>query len=125
MLKPLAALAIALIAAAPALPASAQLFNPSDAYKRSCANVLNLLPRIVRKSEVAAIPDGAHIVLHNICSGVEMTDFGNAAGLRKTIAANHALSQALGARGYRADDVVALAIDGGSVQAYVHRDGIY
>src|SRR4051812_7982843 len=116
MLRPFAALAIALLAALPALPASAQIFEPSNEYKRTCANVLGLLPRIVRKSEVAAIPDTARVALHSICSGVEMTTFGNAAGLRKTIAANPALSRELAAWGYRPDDVVALAINGNTVQ---------
>jgi len=87
--------------------------------------VLNLLPRIVRKSEVAAIPDGAHIVLHNILLRRRDDRFRQRRGAAQNHRGQHALSQALGAQGYRADDVVALAIDGGSVQAYVHRDGVY
>jgi hypothetical protein len=120
MLKPFAVLAIAALSAFPAAPVLADP-SPEVLYQRTCANVLNLLPRIVRKSEVAAIPNDANIVLHSICTGVELSDFGNAAGLRRSIAANHALSRALARRGYRADDVVALAIYGDTVQVYVHR----
>jgi hypothetical protein len=120
MLKPLIASAlIAVSLAATAVPANAE--SALEQYKRSCANVLNFLPRIVRKSTVAAIPDDAHVSLHFICTGVELNDFGNAAGLGPTIAANDALRHALARWGLRADNVISIQITGNTVQLYVHR----
>ena len=86
-----------------------------------CGNVLNLLPTIVPKRDVAAVPDDAHVVLHRICTGVELASFGNAVGLGRTIAANRALSRALAQSGYRPDDVVGISINGDTVQLYVHQ----
>lgn len=121
MLKPLIAAALASALILPALPAIAAPSFEQE-FTRTCANVLNLLPRIVRKSAVQAIPDDAQITLHPICFGVPMPDSGNASGLTRTIAANHALSRELARWGFAPDDVVALAINGDSVQVYVHRD---
>jgi len=122
MLKPLIAAALAATLALPALPAVAAAPTAEQLFERSCANVLNLLPRIVRKSQVAAIPDDATITLHPICFGVPMSDSGNASGLGRAIAANTALSRELRRWGFSPDDVIALAINGNSVQVYVHRD---
>jgi hypothetical protein len=119
MLKPLVALTVLALA----LPATSSIAASSalEEYQRSCANVLNFLPRIVRKSAVAAIPEDAHVVVHSICRGVPLNDFGNAAGLTRTIAANPALVAELARWGYRPDDVIAIQINGDSVQLYVHR----
>src|SRR5262249_8816952 len=78
-----------------AAPVRAQIWNPSDEYKRSCGNVLNLLPHIVRKSAVQAVRADARVTVHQICAGVQFNDFGNAGGLTHTIAANTALVRAL------------------------------
>lgn len=121
MLKP--ALAIALLAslASPALAAPNQLTR-EQIYQRQCAAILNFLPSIVPKGDVAAIPANAHVAVHNICTGVSMNSFGNVVGLTRTIAANHALARALARRGYNADQVVGIQIQGNSVQLYVHQD---
>ena len=54
MLKPLIVSALLAVSfAATSVPVSAE--SALEQYKRSCANVLNFLPRVVRKSTVAAI----------------------------------------------------------------------
>jgi hypothetical protein len=119
MLKPIVALAaLALsLSAAPAPAATAKVAEEPT----MCANVLNFLPRIVRREQVAAIQPGTRVVLHAICPGEDLFDLGNAAGLSRTIAANPALADALARHGFRADDVIAIAIRGGAVDLYVHR----
>ena len=114
MLKPLI---IAALLAASTVPTFAQ----STQYERMCGNVLNILPRIVRPQAVLAVPSGASVTIHQICTGVQLNDFGNAAGLGRYIAQNRALSHALARQGYRPDDVVGVQIDGDAVQLYVHR----
>ena len=118
-------LVLALVAGLAALPAAPVLAAPMSAleqYERMCANVLNFTPRIVRKEAVAAIGSDKRIVVHSICRGVDLTESGNAAGLRRTIAANPVLRAALSRSGWRADDVVAIDPTGASVQLYVHRN---
>ncbi|HVY50588.1 MAG TPA: hypothetical protein VHA07_03410 [Devosia sp.] len=104
-------------------PVTSGVAAPSfaDQYARMCANVLNFLPRIVRKEQVAAVAPGTAVLLHSICRGVQLNDFGNAAGLTRTIARNPTLSQALARRGWRPDDVVGINIHGDTVDLYVHR----
>jgi hypothetical protein len=119
MLKPIAVLA-ALALAIPAAPALAGPMRVADDASM-CANVLNFLPRIVRKEQVTAVRPGARVVLHSICRGEDLFDFGNAAGLGRTIAANPTLARALARQGWRADDVVGIAIRDGAVDLYVHR----
>jgi len=117
MLKPLLIAALVAVGATPAMADS----NALQQYEHQCGNVLNILPRIVRKEAVAAIPSDANVSVHNICTGVQLDSFGNAAGLTQTIAANRALVRALGQWGYRPDDVVGIQINGNAVQLYVHR----
>jgi len=121
MFKPLLVLSILAVTAAPAIAQSNSGPSPEQIYQRMCGNVLNLLPQIVPKRAVAAVPDDAHVVLHRICTGVDLNSFGNAAGLGKTIAANRALSRALANSGYNVDQVVGIAINGNTVQLYVHQ----
>jgi len=77
---------------------------------------------IVRKQTVAAVGANAHVSVIPFCMGVQFNDFGNAAGLGKTIGANKVLAHALARNGWRADDVTSITIRGNSVQLYVHRD---
>jgi hypothetical protein len=121
VLKSLLVLALVSASAVPALAASSHPLTPEQLYQRMCGNVLNLLPQIVPKRDIAAIPDDAHVVLHRICTGVDLNSFGNAAGLRKTIGANPALRRALANGGYNSDQVVGISISGNTVQLYVHR----
>lgn len=118
MLKPLL---VAALLATPLVvgvsPASAQM----NSYQRMCGNVLNILPRIVRPQAVLAVPRNAIVSIHEVCTGVDLNSFGNAAGLGHYIASNKALSHALARHGYRPDDVVGVQINGDSVQLYVHR----
>jgi len=115
MLKPLL---VAALLATSAVPTIAQADD--SAYQRMCGNVLNTLPWIVSKAQVAAIPRDASVSVHPVCLGVALNDFGNAGGLVKPIAASPALARALAQWGYRADDVVGIVINGTSVQLYVH-----
>jgi hypothetical protein len=117
MLKPLLA---TLLLVAGTAPAFAQM-DFDNQYQRMCGNVLNILPRIVRPQAVLAVPNDASVSIHEICTGVQLNDFGNAAGLGHYIASNRALSHALARHGYRPDDVVGVQINGDSVQLYVHR----
>ena len=102
--------------ARPCLPASAvdQRRSPpqhrQDTNQGDCAAQLNFLPRIVPKEQIAAIPADANVLVHSICVGESMSDFGNVGALDKTIAANPALEGALRSQGLRADDVVGIDI---------------
>jgi hypothetical protein len=119
MLKTAALIALSLAVGA-AQPAFA--LGPLKKYEQNCANVLELLPRIVRKSAVEALGEEAQVSLHSICGGVHMTTFGNAGGLVHTIGLNATLVAALAARGWRPDDVVGISIVGDHVDLYVHRN---
>jgi hypothetical protein len=121
MLRTLVAIALLVAGTSAPLAQPQSPLTPEQIYQRSCGNILNLLPRIVRKDAVAAIPADARVNLHRVCAGVQLNDFGNAAGLGHAIAANAALRAALAHWNYRADDVVGIAIEGNSVQLYVHR----
>jgi hypothetical protein len=103
-------------------PAAIAASSVAEQYARMCGNVLELLPHIVRKSAVAAIGEDAGIVLHPICRGVQMTTFGNAGGLTRTIARNPTLTAVLADAGWRPDDVIGIQISGERVDLYVHRD---
>jgi hypothetical protein len=121
MRKPLIVLAALAVIAVAAAPVSTAPMSAVEQYQRMCANVLNFLPRIVRKEQVAAIRPDTRVVLHSICRGVDLFDFGNAAGLGRTIAANPTLARALSRHGWRPDDVVGIAIRGSVVDLYDHR----
>lgn len=110
-----AALALA-VSAAPALADSPQyLIN-------GCQSALGLQPKIVRKEAVSAIGKTARVSVVPFCMGIDFQDFGNAAGLSKTIAANPVLANALARSGFLPSEVTSIVISGDSVQLYVHRD---
>lgn len=115
---------IAVLALSAALAAPPVLGAPSalSKYEEMCPDVLEFLPRIVRKEAVSAVGPSAHVSLHTVCRGVQMTTFGNAGGLGRTIARNPTLAAALARAGWRADDVVGIQIVGDRVDLYVHRD---
>jgi len=115
MYKALIIGALALSLAVPAAPAFAQ-----DDEARQCANIFNFLPRIIRREAVAAIGPDTRVVIHPICTDLQMITFGNAAGLSKTIAANPTLTEALARKRWRPDDVTAMNIHNGVVDLYVH-----
>jgi len=121
MLKPILLIALLAAAATPALAQPKPGLTPEQLYQRSCGNVLGMLPQIVPKRDVAAIPDDANVVFHRVCTGVDLNSFGNVAGIGKAIEANSALRRALERWGYRVDDVVGIQINGDTVQLYVHR----
>jgi len=118
MLKTLAIVA-AIGLALPAAPAFADARE--DYLAQICRGVLAGQPRIVRKEAVAAIGPGARVSIHPLCTGIDIQDLGNAAGLGKAIAANPTLRAALARRGWRGDDVTGIVINGNSVALYVHR----
>ena len=118
MLKPLLIAALARRRRNPGLAAVRTRCSNTSA---SCGNVLNILPRIVRKAAVAAIPSNANVSVHNICTGVQLNSFGNAAGLRRPSPPTAPWLARWRQWGYRADDVVGIQINGNAVQLYVHR----
>ena len=120
MLKPIAAALAVLLFAGTAMPVSAAPMSALQQYKYVCASPLNFLST-VRKETVSAIGHGANVAVREICGGVNLSSFGNAGGLGKTIGANPTLSAALNSYGWSADDVVGIRISGGNVLLYVHR----
>jgi len=82
----------------------------------------NMSGTIVRKDTVRAIGRGTHVYVMPFCMGVQLNDFGNAAGLGRAIGANPVLAAALARNGFRADEVTNIAINGNSVTLYVHRE---
>ena len=125
MLKPLilaaAAFALAIPAAASG-PALAQTFQVSG-YPQCNAGILSFIPQIVRREAVAAVRPGAQVRVHQICRGYQLNDFGNAAGLTRTIASNPTLARALARSGWRADNVVGVnIINDRNVVLYVYRN---
>lgn len=88
----------------------------------ACKSALDGQRVIVRKEAVRAVDRTYRVSVTPFCMGVQINDFGNAAGLGKTIASNPTLAAALSKRGYRADDVTSIAINGKSVRLYIHRD---
>ena len=126
MLKPLIFAAAALTLSAPAVatssPALAQTFETSG-YPQCNAGIFNFIPSIVRRDAVAAVKPGTNVSVHQICRGYELNDFGNAAGLTHTIAANPTLSRALASWGWRPDNVVGINIlNDRSVILYVYQN---
>ena len=105
-----------------ALPAAPVLADAREDYlAQICRNILANQPRIVRKEAVAAIGPGTRVSIHPLCTGIDIQDLGNAAGLGKAIGANPTLREALARRGWRSDDVTGIVINGDSVVLYVHR----
>ena len=107
-------------ALAAALPAPAMADTPIEIRCRGALSSMG--NTIVRKEAVRAIGAGAAVHVSPFCMGVQLNDFGNAAGLGKTIGANPVLTKALARRGFRADDVTNITIRGNSVTLYVHRE---
>jgi len=120
MLKAFAIVAAIGALAMPATPALAA--NSPEYLVNACRGSLDAMRTIVRKQTVAAVGANAHVSVIPFCMGVQFNDFGNAAGLGKTIGANKVLAHALARNGWRADDVTSITIRGNSVQLYVHRD---
>ena len=105
---------------AAALPAPAQAETPIEIR---CRGALSFMGNtIVRKEAVRAVGAKASVHVRPFCMGVQLNDFGNAAGLGKTIGANPVLARALARSGFRTDDVTNIKIDGNSVTLYVHRE---
>lgn len=118
MLKVLVAVTALGLAAVPATPVFAA--NSPPYLVDSCRSQLQRMDTIVRKQTVAAVGPSAHVSVIPFCIGVQVDQFGNAAGLGKTIGANRTLARALARSGYKADDVTSITIRGNSVQLYVH-----
>ena len=77
---------------------------------------------IVRKDTVRALGPSTRVYVMPFCMGVQLNDFGNAAGLGKTIGANPVLAAALASSGFRADEGTNIRINGNTVTLYVHRE---
>lgn len=115
----IAALAVALVL--PAAPVFAN--NDPPGLVSRCQTALEAMSNhIVRKETVRAIGKGAQVTVRTFCMGIGPLDFGNASGLGKTIGANPVLASALAQRGFRADDVTNINIDGNHVTLVVHRE---
>ena len=120
MLKALAIVAAVGAFALPATPVFAA--NSPPALVAACRSALDGMRVIVRKETVRAVGADARVSVIPFCVGIQFDDFGNAAGLGKTIGANKTLARALQRSGWRADDVTSIAINGNNVRLYVHRD---
>ena len=119
----LKALAIAaLLATGLALPAAPAVAAPKSSEYLAALCRSALQTKIVRKEAVRAVGPEAHVRVIPFCVGIQIMDFGNAAGLGKTIGANPVLARALKRAGWLADDVTSIRIDGNSVRLYVHRE---
>ncbi len=113
----------AVLGAGFAVPATSGLAaNSPDYLVNACRSSLDGMRTIVRKETVRALGPGTRVSVIPFCMGVQFNDFGNAAGLGKTIGANKVLAAALSRSGWRADDVTSIAINGNYVRLYVHRD---
>jgi hypothetical protein len=76
----------------------------------SCDSQLGHMPRVY-KSQIEAIDSSSRIWVTELCPGFSMLrSEGNGAYLSSTIAANELLAEALGRKGYRAQDVFAVQI---------------
>ena len=131
----LAISAVATLASFATLPASAQQqpsrtpctalecpgSNGGGGGSESCDSQLGHL-RQVFKPEVAGIDNGYRVWVTELCSNFSMlSNEGNAAYLRPTIAANEVLVEALGRKDYRAADVFAVQMMGeDTINLYVH-----
>jgi hypothetical protein len=102
------------------LPIPAMADTRAETVCRSALS--NMSGTIVRKETVRRIGTRARIYVMPFCMGVQLNDFGNAAGLGKTIGANPVLAAALARNGFRADEVTNIRINGNSVTLYVHRE---
>ena len=120
MLKFVAITAFAGITLAASLPLRALADTPAETVCRGALS--NMGNTIVRKDTVRAIGPGARVYVMPFCMGVQLNDFGNAAGLGKTIGANPVLAEALARNGFRADEVTNIRVNGNSVTLYVHRE---
>jgi hypothetical protein len=90
---------------------------------RECqAAFANFIPRIVRKSAVAAVDDGYEVRLWGFCRGLEFNDSGNAGGLARTIADNPVLTDPIEERGWSVEDVKFIRIGEGFVDLWLHRN---
>jgi len=121
VIKSLTIVALAATLALPAAPALAN--NNPPGLVAACQSALEgMSNHIVRKEAVRAIGKGARVTVRTFCMGIGPLDFGNASGLGKTIGANPVLASALARRGFRADDVTNISIDGNHVTLVVHRE---
>ena len=102
------------------LPLPAMADTPAETVCRGALS--NMGNTIVRKDTVRALGPGTRVYVMPFCMGVQLNDFGNAAGLGKTIGANPVLAAALARNGFRADEVTHIRINGNSVTLYVHRE---
>ncbi|MEP7239884.1 MAG: hypothetical protein ABI697_03255 [Devosia sp.] len=85
----------------------------------SCETTLHWL-QTVRKEQIAAIASGSTISITRICEGDPLEDSGNTVGLAKSLDAVPAIHDALKRQGFRADQVVGIAITGGFVELWVY-----
>lgn len=114
----------AFVAAGIALPAApAFAINSPDYLVARCQGALEFMSsKIVRKEAVRAIGQNARVTVTPFCMGIGPLDFGNAAGLGKTIGANPVLARALARSGFRTGDVTNIQINGDRVTLTVHRE---
>ncbi len=129
----LAAIAVVTLTAVSALPTFAQTQpsnnqpggpsnNPAPTSTVSCGSELGYLKRVF-PADVAGIGDRTRVWVTEICVGSSlMRSEGNAEYVRKSIAKNDVLADALRGRSYTADDVFAVRMMGeDTVNLYVHR----
>lgn len=131
----LAAVAVASLTSLPALPAYAQCRinctnnvpdtpnGPRNSGSDSCDASLSWLPRVYPE-QVMSISTGYRVWVTPLCDDFDkLSSDGNGAFLRKYIAQNDVLVQALGGRGYFADDVFAVQMmdDSDTINLFVKK----
>jgi hypothetical protein len=101
-----------------AVPAPALAINPP------CAAFGEFLPRAVKKSLVASVDESWTIELRTFCRGYVLDDYGNAAGLTRTIANNSVLAAAIKDADpfARPDDVIYIRIVDKWITLWLHRN---
>lgn len=99
------------------------LASPAAAFARDCdPGFAGMLPRIVRKAEVAAVDESYKVRLWQFCKGLEFHDLGNAAALTRTIAANPLLAGPIKDKGWRPDDVMFVRVGPNFIDLWLHRN---
>ncbi|MEO6014780.1 MAG: hypothetical protein ABIQ30_14490 [Devosia sp.] len=107
----------------PLILAALLLGAPTAALATDCApGFASMLPRIVRKAEVAAVDETYKVRLWQFCKGLEFHDLGNAAALTRTIAANPLLADPIKEKGWRPDDVMFVRLGPNFIDLWLHRD---
>ncbi len=110
------------------LPATAMVLPAPKPHNQTttvnCSEQFGYMPRVFA-ADIAAVDDGDHVWVTEVCSGDDMMrSEGNAGAIRGAIADNDVLVAALDDKAFTADDVFAVRKMGnGTINLYVHHFG--